>query len=96
MAAILLLCAGFQHVDDEKQHKKLHRYVPLLLPEQTLAQLQHPVASSEALDLLYWAMHVVMYRCIAMAIKTASKVSVFFMVVLFAVALAATGVIQSK
>jgi hypothetical protein len=30
------------------------------------------VASSEALDLLHWAMHAVMYRRIAMAIKTAS------------------------
>ncbi len=36
------------------------------------------MASSEALDLLHWAMHAVMYRCIAMAIKTASKVGAFF------------------
>jgi hypothetical protein len=35
------------------------------------------VASSEALDLLHQAMRAVMYRCIAMAIKMASKVGVF-------------------
>ncbi len=42
-----------------------------------LAQWRHPVASSEALDLLHQAMHMVMNRHIAMAIKTASKVGVF-------------------
>jgi hypothetical protein len=36
------------------------------------------VDSSEALDLLYWAMCVVTYRRIAMAIKMASKVGVRF------------------
>jgi hypothetical protein len=35
------------------------------------------VASSEALDLLHWAMHVVTYRHIAMAIKMASFAGVF-------------------
>jgi hypothetical protein len=43
-----------------------------------LTQWWHPVASSEALNLLYWAMHAVSYRHIAMAIKTASKVGVLF------------------
>ena len=38
----------------------------------------HPVASSEALDHLHWVMRVVLYRHIAMAIETASKVGVFF------------------
>ena len=42
-----------------------------------LAQWWHPVASSEALDLLHWAMCVVSYRRIAMAIKMARKVGVF-------------------
>jgi hypothetical protein len=37
-----------------------------------------PVASSEALDLLHWAMHTVTYRRIAIAIKTASKVDEWF------------------
>ena len=48
-----------------------------MLPEQVLAQWWHPVASSEALDLLRWAMRVVSYHRIAMAIKTARKVGVF-------------------
>jgi hypothetical protein len=49
-----------------------------------LAQWQHPVASSEALDLLHWAMHAVTYRRIAMAIKTASFLGVFVDCCLFA------------
>jgi hypothetical protein len=36
------------------------------------------VASSEALDLLYWAMRAVLYGHIVMAIKMASKVGVLF------------------
>ncbi len=35
------------------------------------------MASSEALDLLHWVMRLVLYRRIAMAIKTAYKVGVF-------------------
>ena len=42
-----------------------------------LAQWRRPVASSEALDLLHWAMHAVTYRRIAMAIKMAIFVGVF-------------------
>ncbi len=42
------------------------------------------MASSEDLDLLHWVKHAVMYRCIAMAIKTASKVGVFIDCCLFA------------
>jgi hypothetical protein len=49
-----------------------------------LARWQHPVASSDALDLLYQAMHVVTYRCIAMAIETVSFVGVFVDCCLFA------------
>jgi hypothetical protein len=50
-----------------------------------LAQWRHPVASSEALDLLYpQAMCAVTYGCIAMAIKTASFVGVFVDCWLFA------------
>ena len=40
------------------------------LLEQVLAQWWHPVASSEALDLLYQVMRVVLYCRIGMAIKT--------------------------
>ncbi len=50
----------------------------LLLSEQMLAQWWHPAASSEALDRLHRAMRVVLYRCIAMAIKMASNVGIFF------------------
>jgi hypothetical protein len=54
------------------------------------------VASSEALDLLYWVMHAVTHWRIAMAIKKASKEVCFFITVCLPVALAAAGVIQSK
>ncbi len=42
------------------------------------------MASSEALDLLHWAMRTVMYRRIAMAIETASFVGIFVDCCLFA------------
>ncbi len=42
------------------------------------------MASSEALDLLHWAMHAVTYRGIAMAIKTATFLGVFVDCCLFA------------
>ena len=44
-------------------------HVRLMLSKQVLAQWWHPVASSETLDLLHWAMRAVLYRCIAVAIK---------------------------
>jgi len=40
---------------------------------QALAQWRHPVASSEALDVLYRVMGPALYRYIAMAIKIASN-----------------------
>jgi len=46
--------------------------------------VQWLVASSEALDLLHWALPTVTYRRIAMAIKMTSKVDVFFSLLLFA------------
>jgi hypothetical protein len=48
---------------------------------QALAQWRHPVASSEALDVLHPAMHPVLYRCICMAIEIASNLPAFFVVV---------------
>ncbi len=42
------------------------------LSEQVLTQWWHPVASSEALDLLYWEMHAVLYRRTTAVIYTAS------------------------
>jgi hypothetical protein len=55
-----------------------------VLSDMILTQWQHPGASSEALDLLHWVMHVVTYRSISIAIKTASKVGAFFHQRLFA------------
>jgi hypothetical protein len=55
-----------------------------MLLDITLAQWQHPVASSEALDLLHRAMHAVTYRRIAIAIKTATFLGVFVDCCLFA------------
>jgi hypothetical protein len=43
----------------------------------TLARWRCPAASIEALDLLHWAMCVITYRCINMAIKMAIFACVF-------------------
>jgi hypothetical protein len=43
------------------------------------------VASSEALDVRYWAMHHALYRRICMAIKLASNLPLFSVVVNFIV-----------
>jgi len=40
---------------------------------QALTRWRHPVASSEALDVLHLEMRQAAYRCIAMAIKIASN-----------------------
>jgi hypothetical protein len=45
---------------------------------QALAQWRHPVASSEALDVLYQAMRPASYRCIAMAIEIAIDLPAIF------------------
>jgi hypothetical protein len=55
-----------------------------MLSDIILAQWQRPVASSEALDLLHWAMRAVTYQRIAMAIKTATFLGVFVDYCLFA------------
>jgi hypothetical protein len=55
-----------------------------MLSDILLAQWWCPVASSEALDLLHRAMRMVMYRRIAMAIKTATFLGVFVDCCLFA------------
>jgi hypothetical protein len=61
-----------------KNIKNWHSHVPFMLLAEIPTQWQHPVASSEALDLLHWAMHAVLYRRTAAAIKMASKVGPFF------------------
>ncbi len=67
-----------------KNIKKRRSHVPFMLLDIILAQRQHPVASSKALDLLHQAMCTVTYRRIAMTIKTASFVGVFVDCCLFA------------
>ena len=44
---------------------------------QALAQWQHPVALSEALDVLHWAMRPALYRCIATAIEIVVNLPAF-------------------
>jgi hypothetical protein len=63
--------------DDENIEKKRRSHVPTMLLGITLARWQQPVASSEALDLLHWAMCAVMYRRITMTIKMAIFAGVF-------------------
>jgi hypothetical protein len=46
--------------------------------EQALTQWQHPVALSEALDVLHWAMSPASYCCIAMAIEIVVDLPAFF------------------
>ena len=50
---------------------------------QTLAQWWHPVASSAALDVLNWAMHPALYCRIRVAIKIASDLPAFFIIINF-------------
>jgi hypothetical protein len=70
--------------DDENIKKKHRSHVRFMLSDIILAQWWRPVASSKTLDLLHWAMHAVMYRRIAMAIKTATFLGVFVDCCLFA------------
>ncbi len=70
--------------DDENIKKNRRSHVRFMLSDIILAQWRQPVASSEALDLLHWAMHAVTYRHIAMAIKPATFLSVFVDCCLFA------------
>ncbi len=70
--------------DDENIKKKKHSHVRFILSDIILAQWRRLVASSEALDLLHWAICAVTYRCIAMAIKTACFLGVFVDCCLFA------------
>jgi hypothetical protein len=66
------------------------------LLEQILAQWQHPVASTESLDIRHLVMHAVLYRRTATAIKMASKVGAFFVVLVFNETMAAAGAKQSE
>jgi len=46
---------------------------------QALAQWRHPVASSEALDVLHRAMRLTSYRCIAVAIEIVVDLPAFLL-----------------
>ena len=48
---------------------------------QALARWRHPVALSEALDILYWEMRPASYCRIAMAIEIAIDLPAFFVAV---------------
>jgi hypothetical protein len=74
-----------------KENQSSH--VPFMLLDIILAQWWHPVASSEAPDLLYWEMRAVSYRRTTVAINMAIKVGACFVIVSFAVSLTAAGVI---
>jgi hypothetical protein len=63
----------FNEFKTKKQKTKWHMRDQLHLSAALLAQWQHPVAFTKALDLLHWAMHAVLYRRTATAIKMASK-----------------------
>ncbi len=69
-----LLC----QVDNEKTHKNRRMRFRWLLLATIFAQWQHLDASNKALNLLHQAMHAVLYRRTAAAIKMACKVGQFF------------------
>ena len=48
---------------------------------QALDQWRHPVALSEAPDVLHWAMRPALYRCIAMVIQIAIYLPALFVAV---------------
>ena len=62
----------------KKLKKNQGRLDPLQLLAAILAQWRCLVAFNKALNLLYWAMHTVLYRCTAGAIKMASLFGTFF------------------
>jgi hypothetical protein len=70
--------------NDEKIKKNCRSHVQFILSDIILARWWHPVASSEALDLLHQAICAVMYWRIAMAINTACFLDVFVDCCLFA------------
>ena len=72
------------------------RCVRLMLSEPVLAQYRRLEASRKAVILLHRTVHMVSYRRIAMVIKMAGKVVIFFIVVCLPDALVATGSIWSE
>ncbi len=70
--------------DDENIKQNRRSHVRFILSDIILSQWRRPVASSEALDLLHWAICAVTYRRITMAINTACFLGVFVDCCLFA------------
>ncbi len=66
------------------KHKKNRSHVRFILLDIILARWRCPVASSEALDLLHWAMPAVLYQRTAAAINMATFLGVFVDCCLFA------------
>jgi hypothetical protein len=65
----------------KKLEKYWRWYVPWLLLAAILSRWRQPVVPNKALDLLYWALHAVLYWLTTTAIEMASKVGAFFIVV---------------
>jgi hypothetical protein len=63
------MCVSFKFVDHGGRWGNM---------AQEIDQWRHPVASSEALDVLYWVMCPALYRCIPMTIKIARNSPAFF------------------
>ena len=72
MCFVSVLCVLFEFVDHDGRRGDT---------AQALARWRHPLASSEALDVLHWAMRLASYRCIVMAIVIARDLSEFFVAV---------------
>jgi hypothetical protein len=69
---VSVLCVSFEFVDHGSRRGDT---------AHALYRWRHLVASSEALDVLHWAMHPALYRRIHMAIEIASNLPAFFFVV---------------
>jgi hypothetical protein len=69
---VSVLCVSFEFIDHGGRWGKM---------AQEIDRWRHQVASSEALDVLYWAMRPTLYRCITMAIKIARDSPEFFVAV---------------
>jgi hypothetical protein len=78
MGVLALTRDLFVQVDNEKTQKNQGRLDRLQLLAAILTQWRRLVASNKALNLLYWAMCAVLYRCSAAAIKMASLLGTFF------------------
>ena len=67
-----------------------------MLSERVLTRWWRLVAFVKATNLLHWVMCSVLYQRIMMAIKTASKVGTFCIIIVLIVALVAAGAIWSE